>query len=270
MAPLPQHELAELLFPKVLEAGHLIMELRAKGFSVDRKSDHSPVTEADKKVEENLIAFLSEIEPHIPVIAEEEMASGCSPPIQPEGVFFLIDPLDGTRDFCENRNDFTINIGLIKEERPVFGLIYAPARCELYVTVADNKTLFAKVSPCQKTSSFKDLEAQQIRVRRGDPDNLHALVSRSETKDIFSDRIKQLGAHQITGMSSAVKFCLIARGEADLYPRFGATYEWDTAAGHAILQSAGGTVLTMDGSPLMYGKQQSKYLNGPFLAQGKI
>lgn len=260
-------KLSELLLPEVLEAGHLMMELRVHGFSVDTKTDNSPVTEADKKVEKNLIRILSKIEPDIPVVAEEEMANIITPHMLSTDTFFLLDPLDGTRDFCENRDDFTINIGLIQNGHPVFGLIYAPARSEIFLTVSENESLFSNVSPYQKISSLEKLNPQPIRVRTGGGKGLHALVSRSETNEVFAERIRKLGANKITGMSSAIKFCLIARGDADIYPRYGATHEWDTAAGHAILNSAGGAVVTMEGTPLTYGKSQNHFLNGPFVAR---
>ncbi|MFM7083814.1 MAG: 3'(2'),5'-bisphosphate nucleotidase CysQ [Hyphomicrobium sp.] len=269
MTDLTYEKLANHLVSTVLEAGRLILSIRKKGYTVDTKTDSSPVTEADKRVEKLLLKLLAEIAPHIPVIAEEEMASGQTPSINSDNPFFLIDPLDGTRDFCENRDDFTINVGLIENRRPTFGLIYAPARTELFLTLTEDTALFTKVEPLKTVRCLEDLNLSQIKVRSGTHGHLHALVSRSETKSEFSDKIKQFGADKITGMGSAIKFCLLARGDADIYPRFGATHEWDTAAGQAILEAAGGSLLSMDGSPFTYGNCHQKYLNGPFIARGR-
>lgn len=268
MTILSHEELTNHLVPTVLEAGRLILGIRKKGYRVDTKTDNSPVTEADKQVERLLLRLLSEIAPNIPVVAEEEMASGKTPYIKSEDPFFLIDPLDGTRDFCENRDDFTINIGLIKKRHAIFGLIYAPARSELFFTGSQDKTLFAKVEPLMTVKCLKDLHPTEVKARTGTHGHLHALVSRSEAKSEFAERIKNLGVDKVSGMSSAIKFCLLARGDADIYPRFGATYEWDTAAGQAILEAAGGSLLSMNGDPFTYGNAQNKYLNGPFIARG--
>lgn len=270
MPNLLYEKLANLLLPCVLEAGRLILGIRKNGFTVDIKPDSSPVTEADKQVEKLLLKLLSKIEPNVPVVAEEEMAHGASPHIQSENPFFLIDPLDGTRDFCANRDDFTINVGLVEKKRPVFGLIYAPARSELFVTISPDKSLFAKVGPSETATCLKDLSLSEVKVRNGKHGYLHALVSRSETKSDFAQRIENLGANKITGISSAIKFCLVARGDADIYPRFGPTHEWDTAAGQAILEAAGGSVLSLSGTPLICGNSLNKYLNGPFIARGRI
>lgn len=268
---IPSHEnLANLLIPTVLDAGRLILGIRKKGFSVDTKTDSSPVTEADKKVEKLLLKLLAEIEPKIPVVAEEEMANGESPHVKSDDPFFLIDPLDGTRDFCENRDDFTINVGLVKKRHPIFGLIFAPARSELYFTASQDKTLFTKGETLKSARSLNDLCLSEVRVRKGNYGDLHALVSRSETKSEFAERIKNFGANKVTGMSSAIKFCLVACGQADIYPRFGPTHEWDTAAGQAILEAAGGSLHAMDGSPLTYGNSKTKYLNGSFIGRGVV
>jgi 3'(2'), 5'-bisphosphate nucleotidase len=258
--------LSGALLPPLAEAARVILETRHKGLTVDRKSDDSPVTEADRRAEEILTDALRTICPEIPVVAEEAAASGADQRVGDR--FFLLDPLDGTRDYAAGRDDFTVNIGLIEDGHPVYGLIYAPAKRELFLTAASAVAVAAKFEPGQFPQSLSDLNASQIRVRTGQPGHLHALVSRRESGNEFDERLAALGISERRGMSSAIKFGLLARGEADLYPRFGPTCEWDTAAGQAIVEAAGGSVTALDGSPLIYGKSGSKFLNGPFVARG--
>jgi 3'(2'), 5'-bisphosphate nucleotidase len=184
--------------------------------------------------------------------------------------FFLLDPLDGTRDYCAGRDDFTINVGLIDDGRPVFGVIYAPARRELYLTRAPGEAIAAVFDPQSPPSGLESLSSNLINVRTGQAGHLTALVSRREAGPAFDDQLNSLGVIARISASSAVKFGHLARGDADIYPRFGPTCEWDTAAGQAIVEAAGGTLTALDGSPMVYGKSAQKFLNGPFIARGRI
>ena len=161
-----------------------------------------------------------------------------------------------------------VNVGLIEDGRPVFGLIYAPAHRELYLTSAPGEAVAASFD-CAAPRALSDLDLQILHVRKGETGRLSALVSRREAGPEFDDRLQKLGVIARTPMSSAIKFGHLARGDADLYPRFGPTCEWDTAAGQAIVEAAGGAVTALDGSPMIYGKSAAKFLNGPFVARGR-
>jgi 3'(2'), 5'-bisphosphate nucleotidase len=259
-------QLAEALLPDILQAARVILETRANGLIVDVKADRSPVTDADRRAEIILETALHRILPGIPVIAEERTAAGQSP--DAGSTFFLVDPLDGTKDYCAGRDDFSINIGMIDKGRSVFGIVYAPARKEFFATLAPGEASAAHLDASAQPSGLADLKAVRVGVRPGKAGSLVALVSRSEAGPDYADRIAALGVGAKTGMSSAIKFCLLARGDADIYPRFGPTCEWDTAAGQAVLEAAGGSVSQLDGSPMIYGKAASGYLNGGFVARG--
>ncbi len=258
--------LAAAILPAVVEAARVILATRRSGLVVNRKSDNSPVTEADRRAEKILAGALHAIHPGIPVVGEESAAAGNTPAIG--ATFFLLDPLDGTRDYAAGHDDFTINIGLIDNGRPTFGLIYAPARHDLFITHAPRQATSARFD-CEQTSpSLAELDLKPLHVRISSKSNITALVSRRESGPEFDDRLAALGVTNRTVASSALKFGLLARGEADIYPRFGPTCEWDTAAGQAIVEAAGGTVTALDGAPLVYGKTATKFLNGPFIARG--
>jgi 3'(2'), 5'-bisphosphate nucleotidase len=249
------------------EAARVILSTREQGLVVDRKSDDSPVTEADRRAEAILTSAIHNILPGLPVVAEESSAAGSAPEIGT--TFFLLDPLDGTRDYCAGRDDFTVNVGLIEDGRPVFGLIYAPAHRELYLTSAPGEAVAASFDCAAPRAALSDLDLQILHVRKGETGRLSALVSRREAGPDFDDRLQKLGVIARTPMSSAIKFGHLARGDVDLYPRFGPTCEWDTAAGQAIVEAAGGAVTALDGSPMIYGKSAAKFLNGPFVARGR-
>lgn len=259
--------LAAAVLPAVIEAARVILATRRSGLVVDHKSDESPVTEADRRAEKILTAALHAIHPDISVIGEESVAAGQMPEFG--ATFFLLDPLDGTRDYAAGRDDFTINIGLIEAGAPVFGLIYAPARQDLFVTTAPRRAAAAHLE-CEKApQALAELDFTPLSVSTcASANNLRAFVSRRESGPEFDDRLAALGVTRRTAASSALKFGLLARGDADIYPRFGPTCEWDTAAGQAIVEAAGGTVTALDGTPLIYGKAAQKFLNGPFIARG--
>ena len=266
MPEIDQLRLANGLLPAVLEAGRIEMRYYESDLEVERKADKSPVTEADREAEAVLLAALNHLMPEVPIIAEEQVAAGNVPAIK--DTFFLVDPLDGTREFIKKRGEFTINIGLISGGKPNFGLIYAPVLRRLFVTTDTQTALEFELAPNSSFTSLSALCARKLTVRRPKDGNLIAFASRShrtEDTDSFLDR---QGVTETRKVGSSLKFCLIASGEADLYPRLGPTSEWDTAAGHAILATAGGNVARLDGTALRYGKVEQKFLNPEFVAWG--
>ncbi len=253
------------LLQSVFAAGRLILDVRRQGAKAVVKGDGSPVTIADQGAEDILLHALAERFPHIPVIAEEAADAGQLPDVT--DVFFLVDPLDGTKEFIRGGTDFTVNIGLIKDKKPVFGIVYAPASGQLFV--GDGLTAWRALVDCtQETPQIT--QKQSIKVRRPDPNHVQAVASRSH-RDAQTDRwLSKRGISDIVSAGSSIKFCLIAMGKADVYPRFGPTMQWDTAAAHAVLCGAGGTVCTLDGDPFVYGPrpQEKAYLNTGFIAWG--
>jgi 3'(2'), 5'-bisphosphate nucleotidase len=257
--------LVTALLPALLEAGRIEMKYFTSCIEVEQKADRSPVTAADREAEAVLLAALSRIAPGIPVVAEEASAAGVVP--ETDDVFFLVDPLDGTREFIEKRPEFTVNIGLVRNRHPLFGIVYAPASGRLFATLAENNAAEASLPADASPSALDSLAWSAIRARQPDPDALVALESLSHRTPETADMLARYKVRESRRAGSSLKFCLIARGEADLYPRLGPTCEWDTAAGHAVLGAAGGSVVTVDGAPLIYGKAP-KYLNPHFIAWG--
>ena len=259
--------LATELLPAVHGAGRVIMNHFQVGVAVEYKSDASPVTAADREAEDLILSTLVRSLPDIPVISEEASARGSTPLVSE--LFFLVDPLDGTKEFINRDGDFTVNIGLIDRTRPCFGMVYAPAHGEFYATLSDMSSVFAKLDPSAPTPSLNELEFTELHTREPPDDNLTAVTSRShldaETKRFLRD-------HNITRTQSAgssLKFCLLARAGADVYPRLAPTMEWDTAAGDAVLRGAGGVVLDKTGALLAYGKRDRAYRNPNFIAWGR-
>lgn len=256
--------LAEALLPAVLEAGAIEMHYYRAGVAVETKADASPVTAADREAEAVLLAALAKAAPDVPVIAEEAVSVGRVPQIGT--AFFLVDPLDGTREFINKRGEFTVNVALVRDGEPVFGIVYAPALSELCVTLEASRAAFARVTPEAGTIALSRLS--DIRTRNPDEHGLMAVVSRSHGTE---ETERFLASYRIASRcdaGSSLKFCLVARGEADIYPRLGPTMEWDTAAGHAVLAAAGGSVTNLDGTPFKYGKAARGFLNGEFVAWG--
>ena len=260
-------DLANALLPGILAAGRIEMSYYNSTIEVEQKADKSPVTLADQEAEKVLLEALAKAAPGVPVVAEEAAAAGQIPSI--ERSFFLVDPLDGTREFINKRGDFTINIGLIEEGAPQFGIVYAPALDTLYVSLAKNKAVVANVSPDANPGALADCHPREIRTRTPDPTALTALASRSHRSEATDEFLAKYAITDTRSAGSSLKFCLVATGEADLYPRIGNTCEWDTAAAHAVLAAAGGSVTTLDGNPLLYGKADSGFLNPHFVAWGK-
>jgi 3'(2'), 5'-bisphosphate nucleotidase len=260
---LSDHEsLAEALLSPVLVAGATEMHHYKAGGAVETKADNSPVTAADREAEAILLEGLAKAAPGVPVVAEEAVSQGRIPALSE--TFFLVDPLDGTREFIHGRGEFTVNVALIENRRPVFGIVYAPALSELYVTLGPERAAFATVAPQRSAATLKGCGFKDIRVRHANPDALTAVASRSHLTPDTDAFLKRYSVAECRNAGSSLKFGLLARGEADIYPRLGTTMEWDTAAGHALLVAAGGSVTTLDGAPLEYGK--SGFRNPHFVA----
>lgn len=247
-----------LLLPPLLaladEAGRSILAARALGLGAATKPDGSPVTEADRIAERLIIDGLTTLTPGIPVVAEESR-SDSAPADSIGALFWLVDPLDGTRELLAGRDEFTVNIALIIDRRPVLGVVTAPALDRAWWGCAGQGS-------CRRTAQT----TQTIRARRAPPGGIVACASRSHRDPTTEAWLTERGITRINAIGSSLKFCLIAQGEADVYPRFGRTMEWDTAAGHAILAAAGGRVETLDGASLTYGK--AGFVNPPFVAFG--
>jgi len=242
-------------------AGIEVMKIYAEPVSAALKADLSPVTEADLAAERIILEGLARIAPQIPVISEEAASQGRIP--QAAQQFFLVDPLDGTREFISRNGEFTINIALIENAKPVAGVVYAPAINRIFRGSLGLKAEQATLSADSPEASAK---WQPIRALPVPPKGLRVVASRSH-RDAETDAF--LAARDVTDLvaaGSSLKFCLIAAGEADLYPRFGRTMEWDTAAGDAILRAVGGQVVTLDGAPLTYRKTTDGFANPSFIA----
>jgi len=238
------------------EAGKIIMGYFTGGFAKSTKTDNSPVTEADVAANSYIIEKLKTIAPEIPIIAEEDETMGS----HLHDVFFLVDPLDGTKAFVRGEPEFTVNIGLIVGGEAVFGVIYCPPQEILYYGMAE------KYGGNGAYKQIGDAPTQKISVRKSPSDGVTVVRSRSHPSPETAAYLQSLNVREMSSGSSSVKFCMVAEGAADIYPRFGRTMEWDTAAGDAILQAAGGRVETTDGKLLQYGKKG--FENPHFIAFG--
>lgn len=245
-------------------AGAVIMDIYGQDPNVRYKADRSPVTDADQASEDIILEALSKLAPGIPAVAEESLAAGRIPDVSDR--FFLIDPLDGTKEFLKRNGEFTVNIALVEGGVPVFGLIYAPVRGDCYVTLAPDRAARCKltsppVPPAREEFDFEPLTGEPTEERP-----FTAIVSRSHLTPETEEFLNGLGDPPRTLLGSSLKFCLMANGEADVYPRFARTSEWDTAAGHAILNAVGGCVVSGDGQPFLYGKKDQLFANPSFVA----
>jgi 3'(2'), 5'-bisphosphate nucleotidase len=236
------------------QAGAAILAVRQQGFAVAEKSDASPVTAADTAAEAVILAGLRAATPEIPVIAEEEMAAGREPACG--GCFWLVDPLDGTLAFAEGRNEFTVNVGLVRDGRVVLGAVGVPGLEEMFGGIVGRGAW--KRTPVGQNA---------ITTRRQPEEGATVLASRHHGSDTrLEEFLRQRQVASIIHMGSALKFLRLAEGAADLYPRFGRTMEWDTAAPQAVLEAAGGRMCRVDGSPFTYGKPG--WDNPPFVCFG--
>jgi 3'(2'), 5'-bisphosphate nucleotidase len=256
---LPEHSLLAPMVTAAIDAGRAIIEIYSRGFEVQRKEDASPVTEADHAAEAIILERLARIAPGVPVVAEEEVSAGRIPAVGNR--FFLVDPLDGTREFVARRGDFTVNIALVENGEPVLGVVYAPANSKLFAGDVANGIAFRSA---QRTDSADLAPREPIRVRPIPAQGVTAVASRSHRTPETDAFLLRAKVKDLVSIGSSLKFGLVAAGEADLYPRLGTTMEWDTAAGHAVLAAAGGKVTTLDGTPLHYGKPD--FRNPSFVA----
>jgi 3'(2'), 5'-bisphosphate nucleotidase len=259
--------LAEGLLSVALAAGRVQMSYFGGGMAVETKVDRSPVTAADRESEDIILAGLVRLAPGVAVVAEEARAAGHTPAIA--GPFFLVDPLDGTKGFIKGRAEFTINIALVEDRQPVFGLVYAPALADFYVTLGPHEAANARLEPAAAVRSLADCSLVAIRTRVPDPNALSALTSQSHLNRATQQFLDGYSVIERRSLASSLKFGLLARGEADIYPRVGPTSEWDTAAGHAVLAAAGGAVTTLEGEPLRYGHVERGFENPNFVAWGR-
>jgi 3'(2'), 5'-bisphosphate nucleotidase len=252
---------AERLAPTAEAAGRAIMDVRARGFETLTKADASPVTEADRIAEAIVLGEIDHLSPRFPVVAEERMAEGTVPGFEGRD-FWLVDALDGTKEFVKQGNDFTVNVALIWHGLPVLGIVHAPARGETFIGVVD------PAGGTRRAEVRRDGAATTIGARKRPGD---VVIAGSRSHEVAEEMNKFLADYNVVDrivVGSSIKFCMVAEGRADLYPRFGPTSEWDTAAGHAVLRAAGGRVHTFDGNELAYKKPS--YLNGRFLAEGRL
>lgn len=248
-------ELLEELIPVARNAGALIMDIYASDFEVRDKGDTSPVTAADERAEVLILESLARLTPDIPVIAEEAVAAGEIPDVADR--FWLVDPLDGTREFINRNGEFTVNIALIENHQPVLGVVYAPAIERLFAGAINHAAFVEDANG----------ERHDIHVRQPPEAGLTVVASRSHSDpEQLQAFLKGQRVAEVRNAGSSLKLCLVAAGEADLYPRLGRTMEWDIAAGHAVLAAAGGHLTDTDMQPMPYGK--SDFANPHFIAWG--
>jgi 3'(2'), 5'-bisphosphate nucleotidase len=244
-------QLLDELAEAAREAGEAILTIVRRGFEVEAKRDRSPVTEADRAAELVILAALARAAPGVPVIAEEEVAAGRIP--AHDDTYFLVDPLDGTKEFIRGGDDYTVNIGLIERGAPRLGVVFAPASGQLH-------------GGCVGEGAWLDEGRGRLPIStRARGVDITAVASKSHLNQATIDYLEAaVGACAFVSVGSSLKFCIVAEGQADIYPRAAPTSEWDTAAGHAVLLAAGGLVDGPDGNALQYGKHA--FLNRAFVA----
>ena len=237
------------------DAGAAIMEIYKQDFTVEHKNDRSPLTQADLAAHRIIVAGLEKLTPDVPVLSEES-ASLSWAERQAWKRYWLVDPLDGTREFVKKNGEFTVNIALIENHEPVFGVVYAPALDELHYGE-------------RGLGAFARMAGNDVALhtRRPAVSPLRVAASRSHLDERTAALLAKLGEIETASMGSSLKFCRIAEARIDLYPRFGPTSEWDTAAAQALVEAAGGAVLTLDGEPLRYNGKDS-LLNPYFIVLG--
>lgn len=254
--------IAEIFAEIAIEAAIAVMAVYAGDIKARRKPDGSPVCDADEAAEAIILKRLAMRLPHLPVLAEEAASRGATTVLK--AALILVDPVDGTREFLSRNGEFTVNIGLIVDAAPVAGVVYAPALEHLWIGGAAASTCTiapgAPLPPLEKR--------RRIHARPVPEQGLTALVSRSHANPATEAFLAKLPVIERIEAGSSLKFCKVAEGLADVYPRFGPTMEWDTAAGDAVLRAAGGLVFDATGRPLRYGKTEAEFRNGPFVAWG--
>ena len=253
--PASKNELLEQVHAIAKGAGELVMSVYRSDFAARSKDDASPVTEADERAEAFILSALRTLTPQIPIVAEEEVAAGRIPEVG--RVFWLVDPLDGTKEFINRNDEFTVNIALVEDGAPTLGVVLAPALGRLFAGVAGSGAYVEDGAG-----------RRPIRCRAVPEEGLTVVASRSHGDvDALNAYLGSRKVASIRGAGSSLKLCVVAAGEADLYPRLGRTMEWDIAAGHAVLGAAGGSVAELSGAPLRYGKPG--FENPHFVAAGR-
>jgi len=256
-------KLARLFGLIAVRAGRAIMRVRETGPSAQYKGDGSPVTAADLEADEIIRHCLERNVPEFPVVTEETCTAGTF--VDAER-FILVDPLDGTKEFIQGTPEFTVNIALIEHRKPVAGAVYAPALRRLYIGGTNAYRL--EVDDGDADPSFSGMHP--IEVGRPPKAGLRVVVSRSHLDPVTRQWIDQRAVFELKPSGSSLKFCAVAEGEADVYPRLAPTMEWDTAAGQAVVEAAGGSVTTLDGAPLLYGKAAEDFRNPYFVVRGRV
>ncbi len=260
MFPTDDSRLAALALLAV-RAGREILAVAAAGIEVETKGDASPVTLADQRAEAVILAGLAEILPGVAIVAEEEAAAGRLPSDLGRR-FLLVDPLDGTREFISGNGEYTVNIALIEDGRPCLGVVHSPALGEIHVGRVGVGAARGVIA------GDGTIAWAPIGVRSGDAGAPVVLASRSHAGAETEAFLARLPGASRVSAGSSLKFCRVAEGAADLYPRLGRTMQWDTAAGEAVLLSAGGRVVGLDGRPLVYGGGEGAFANAHFVAAG--
>jgi 3'(2'), 5'-bisphosphate nucleotidase len=245
--------LLDIMMTASIAAAEVINDVYHRPIIAERKADGSPVTEADAWAEKIILEHLEVT--GIPVLAEESVAAGRIPELGSR--FFVVDPLDGTKEFIKRNGEFTVNIALVENGRPVLGVVLAPVTGEAFSGGPEGAFAY-------KVVNGKATDERRIAVAQGGP--MRVVASRSHGHKALASLCESFAVEEDVTVGSSLKFCLLARGDAKLYPRFTPTSEWDTAAGQAVLEAAGGVVLTLDGNPLAYGKREADYLNPYFVA----
>ncbi|MGE0036065.1 MAG: 3'(2'),5'-bisphosphate nucleotidase CysQ [Xanthobacteraceae bacterium] len=245
----------------VSAASVAILKIRAGSLETRTKADRSPVTAADEAAEAIILDGLARVLPGVPVISEE--AAERAPPVGPGPQFVLVDPLDGTRELIAGRDEFTVNVALVTAGRPHLGVVAAPALGQIWRGFPDRGAERLRLTPDGITGA-----AEPIRTRVCPPTGLVATVSRSHLDTETQAFLARLPVGKTLNCGSAIKFCQVAEGRADVYPRFGTTCEWDIAAGQAVLTAAGGTVVSLDGTELPYGRAAARFRVPGFIAWG--
>ena len=255
-------DLALVFARAAVAAGEVVMDVYQRGFAMRAKADASPVCEADERSEALILERLREACPSVPAVAEESFSQGVVPEFGAD--FLLIDPLDGTREFASRNGEFTVNIALIRKGVPMCGVVYAPAFGRLWV--GGGMAHACDVAPGATVPPLAGMREIHVRPLEGRPPV--AAISRSHLNEDTKNLMARFGAVESRAAGSALKFCLIAEGRADVYPRIGPTMEWDIAAGDAVLRAAGGVVTGLDGAPLRYGRKDRGFASPDFVAFG--
>lgn len=270
--PTDRADLLPLFQALCLKAGAVILKYRAQisdnALEIRKKEEDggpaSPVTAADEEAEALILAGLKQAGVDLPVIAEEAVAAGQVPEVGAR--FLLVDPLDGTKEFIKGGTDFTVNIGLIENGAPVAGVVYAPALAEIYWG-AEGQGAFRQMADAVAAELTGVPVA--IATRPAPADGWSAVASKSHRTPETDAILARYPVSETVSAGSSLKFCLVAKGEADIYPRAGTTMEWDTAAGDAVLRAAGGRMVTTEGQPFRYGRTADKFMNPHFIAFGR-